>query len=584
MVSTRPPKWLIAGLGALGLFLLLTSIPGPFLIDECHYLVTVTGLSQGRLTVPGTEGLKPNPELFYFDPVAKAKDSWQTPAAATAPALYAPLALPFSYFGWRGLVALNILAFIGCALLVYHYAARHASRPETPVLATVAFLFGSYCLEYAQGIWPHMLSMFLCMGCLVLSDRARAGKRWPWASLSGISGGLATGIRYQNLIYAGFTGVGVLLWAPDRIPSAAHYGLGVAGPLLASALFNRYRNGWWNPVSKGSYYLKSLGRQARGARARQPFRVLWAKLFDYTHHPPVQFLSREPGSGAYLLQRTLKRALVQSTPWALVSFMAMGLSWRRNPDPPAGASELRAMTLLIVPLLLVFGMAGWRRTDGFCFNQRYFIDMLPMLAVGMAWASERARLPVPQLVAGLMAGAVAVLSFYLLDYRNPVRHVGLLYTPLVLAAATVIAWFMARRKPRWIYALLLGACISWAATVHLGEDLPGSRRVRNRKTWVARQAERVIEGGGPAAVVAHFPLSINFCRLHLDHDVVVVDTNLDAGIRGRRVVDELLAAGRRVYLVMDKFYPENLKKKMLRDRTHRTARSVAGLTIEEIVK
>ncbi len=127
MVSSRPPKWLIAGLGAFGLFLLLTTVPGAFLIDECHYLVTVTGLCKGRVTVPGTEALQPNPELFFFDPVVKGRKDFSTPAAATAPALYAPIALPFSLFGWRGLVALNILAYLLCALLVFHYAARHAT-------------------------------------------------------------------------------------------------------------------------------------------------------------------------------------------------------------------------------------------------------------------------------------------------------------------------------------------------------------------------------------------------------------------------------------------------------------------------
>ena len=584
MVSTRPPKWLIVALGLFGLVLLASSIPGAFLIDECHYLVTVTGLSQGSLSVPGTEGLKPNPELFYFDPVAKGRRDFSMPAASTAPALYAPLALPFSLFGWRGLVAMNILAYLLCALLVFHYSARHATTIRTPYLATATFMFGTYCLDYAQGLWPHMLSMTLVMGALVLSDLARSGGPKRWATLAGLSGGVATGIRYQNLIYAGFTGLSMLIWAPNPVSTGTHYGLGVLGPLLVSAVMNRLRNGWWNPVSKGPYYLNSLGRQASRAHPLQPVRVLWAKLFDFTYHKPVQFMVREPGIGAFLLHRALKRALIQSCPWALTSMAAMAASWRRRAIPMVGQRELRVMTLLIVPLLLVFALAGWKRTDGFCFNQRYFIDLLPMLAVALAWAADRAPLPRRHLVAGALLGANGVLALYLLDYREPLRHVGLLYIPLFLAGGLVISWLMAHRKPRWLFSLLLGACLAWAGVVHLGEDIPGTRKVRERKTWVANAVDQALPPGEPVGVLAHFPLSVNLCSLHLKHDIVIGDTNLDGGIRGRRLTTEFLEKGRRVFMVMDKFYPEKLRQRLLKDRPHQVVHRAKSLEVIEITR
>jgi len=584
MVPKLPPKWLVAALGVFGIALVATSVQGPFLIDECHYLVTVTGLSQGSLTVPGTEGYKPNPELFYFDPVALARKKYPTPADSTAPALYAPLALPFSLFGWRGLVALNVLAYLLCAVLVFIYSARHATSPRTPYLAIFTFMFGTYCLEYSQGMWPHMLSMCLVMGALVFSDKVRSGDSSRWAGLAGLSGGLATGIRYQNLLYAGATGLSLLLWAPDRVSASAQCGLGILGPLLASSVLNRLRNGWWNPVSKGRYYLKSLRRQARRARPLRPVRVLWAKLFDFTHHPPVQFMSRSRGIGAYLLQKTLKRALVQSCPWALTAMAAMAGSWRRRAAHLAQQRELRVITLFILPLLLVFAVAGWRRTDGFCFNQRYFIDLLPMLAVAMGWAAERAPLTRPHLIAGALVGANGALALFLLDYREPLRHVGLLYGPLLLACALLLAWFMAGRKPRWLFGLLLGACIAWAGAVHLADDVRGSRAVRHRKAWVANQVDRALPPGEPAALMAHFPNSINLCSLHLDRDVVIADTHLDGGMRGRRMMDEFLARGRRVYMVFDQFYPPKLRKRMLKDRPHTVVRQARALQIVEVTE
>ncbi len=49
-------------------------------------------------------------------------------------------------------------------------------------------------------------------------------------------------------------------------------------------------------------------------------------------------------------------------------------------------------------------------------------------------------------------------------------------------------------------------------------------------------------------------------------------------------VDELLAQGRRVYLVMDKFYPQKLKARLLEGRQHRNAHVIGTLVVKEILK
>ena len=146
-------------LTALGLILVVTTIKGPFIIDEDNYLVTVVGLRQGVLTVPGTEGLTPSKELFYFDPEAYGRIASRTPVFSIAPPLYAPIALPFVFLGWRGLVLLNTISFLLTAFIIFVMVKHFATERQTPWLAAALVLFGGYEIEYAQGVCPHMLSV-----------------------------------------------------------------------------------------------------------------------------------------------------------------------------------------------------------------------------------------------------------------------------------------------------------------------------------------------------------------------------------------------------------------------------------------
>ncbi|HLF20591.1 MAG TPA: hypothetical protein VI704_07360, partial [Bacteroidota bacterium] len=120
--NLRDIRILLLVLSIVGVFLTLTAIPGIFIIDEDNYLVSLVALRHGRFTIPGTEGFKPSSELVYFDPEANHRIVSSTPVTSLAPPLYAFIALPFSVFGVRGLILLNILAFLITAFLVFLYA------------------------------------------------------------------------------------------------------------------------------------------------------------------------------------------------------------------------------------------------------------------------------------------------------------------------------------------------------------------------------------------------------------------------------------------------------------------------------
>jgi hypothetical protein len=211
------PRAFAITLVAAGLALSATVVPGVFTVDEDNYLVTVVGLRDGRLTVPGTEGLTPSAELLWFDPAGRYREVHRTPVTSTAPPLYAPLALPFAALGWRGLVGLETLAFLAAAAVVFAYARRYATDTATPWLAAAAFALGGYSIEYAQGAWPHMLTAALAGAAIYLAARTRDGAAAPYAFAAGLAAGIAAGLRYQNVLLAGCVGFGVLLWAPRRL-------------------------------------------------------------------------------------------------------------------------------------------------------------------------------------------------------------------------------------------------------------------------------------------------------------------------------------------------------------------------------
>src|SRR5262249_13566356 len=95
------PMTLIVALVALGVVLSLRVVPSVFTVDENNYLVNVIALRQGHVTVATTAGLPPSRELLFFDPNAPQRAVNATPVASTMPPLYAWVALPFSWFGWR---------------------------------------------------------------------------------------------------------------------------------------------------------------------------------------------------------------------------------------------------------------------------------------------------------------------------------------------------------------------------------------------------------------------------------------------------------------------------------------------------
>jgi hypothetical protein len=318
-----------------------------------------------------------------------------------------------------------------------------------------------------------------------------------------------------------------------------------------------------------------------------------ARVVDFSfHHPRFAGFEPLPKStvGAYFCMGVLKKALLQSVPWAFVvlaGFAVVALrkgSWRR--DSPR-EREIISMALIVGAVVALFTLAGPGRIDGVCFNQRYFFDLLPLLAVCFAWLTEdcwgRDRFG---FLIGIAAGLLAVIGILRLDLESTVRHILMLKVPVVVGGIAAILWLPARAgRLRPGFPVLAGVCLSWALGVHVLEELPVSRNLR------AVQASRKAQLAGflddrPAAVFAHYGFAQAMGPLQLSRDLVVVDPWTDMGKDAPRLIDEFMARGRRVLLVVNDF-PKTVFDAMCRDRRlrwiHRGNPKKGGLGILEVL-
>jgi hypothetical protein len=566
-------KPLVVGLLVLGVVLSVSVVPSVFTVDDNNYLVNVLALRQGRVTIANTEGLTPSRELLFFDPTFRSRAVTSTPVASTAPPLYAILALPFSIFGWRGLVALNTLAYLATILLVFVYVRRYAAQASTPWFAAAAFAFGGYTIEYALGLWPQALSFALCTAGIVAAGRAidpnvRGRAVFVSAAGAGFLLALAAGVRYQNaVVLAAAGGALVVLASSRRLVACLAYAGAAAVPLSVSAAINHARFASWNPISKGPGYLNVPVSDAKSAFL-DPIVMFWAQVVDYSWRPELAdvntkaWLRYDPTTGAHLIFGAIaKKAVLQSAPWVILAFLIFAAAWLpASRLPRERRRQLRLLSLVAAAIVGTFAVSGVDRHDGLSFNARYFLELLPISAVGFAWAlDQRVSARIGPLAAGAALGVVlvGVILFGTPMLGGPetplwtARQIATLKTPLALAALAGALWLMdvlGRGRPALLLGTL-GACLGWGLMLHLSTDVGMSQFMRANNLARTRALAEVLPN--KAAIVAHWGNADAVGPLLLTRDIVVLDVAADEGRDSRLLIRDLFGRNRRVFLLED---------------------------------
>jgi hypothetical protein len=549
---------------------LLTQIasPAPFILDDDAHAISALALQRsGSFTPPGVSGLTPSQALFWFDPRGYAR-SGDAVAFSALPPFYALIAQPFALFGWRGLQAMQALCFGLSLWLICGLVRRRLDDQRLALLAALTLGIGAYLLEYALGLWPHMLSLLLCTSAFALaSEGLGQGRRVSLRAAAGLVVGLAVGVRYQNAVYAGMLGLGVWAFATSRWVESLGFAAGLAPPLLAYALVNKQRLGVFNPITKGPSYLRLV---SKGDRLQDALWALVARFFDSSQTPGYSLVKqpwwrREPDSGALSHQGVLRKAWLQSLPWAVLPLLVAARSLGRAASPQAAGQEppkrvdLRLIALVVGAQLAVIITFGVRRHEGLAFNQRYLIDLIPLLVhalmlglheLGLHELGDSRRLWRGLALGAALGAAAGGLVFLLLPQSSLARQLLVLRFPLLLAALLTGAWLLRRRRPG-VVAVLVGASLAWSAALHVSGDLRGSLRTRRLRHVEARALSRSLPQNEPIALFAYWGNKDCAGPLLFTHDLMVVDAHYDKGASAPGLVRQLLDQGRRVFVIVN---------------------------------
>jgi hypothetical protein len=227
--------------------------------------------------------------------------------------------------------------------------------------------------------------------------------------------------------------------------------------------------------------------------------------------------------------------------------VALLAAWSPRTQAGAHRRALRTVALLCAATFGVFAIAT-RRFEGWSHNPRYLFDLVPLFAFALALVVERAGLTWRPLAVGTGAGALLALGPLLRHPTSSFRQLSLLYASLALAFVATVLFVACRWLPRLRRAVAvgLGVLLGWASAVHLGDDVRAARALRganlDRLITVAALLPDV-----PAALLAHQPAAL--APLLLERDLVIADTNADQGQDAGRLAAELLARGRRVFVL-----------------------------------
>ncbi len=592
--------------------LLVALRPGVLSIDEVTYLAMARSAAHGDLLgIDNGSALGPSPELEW----GLAREVGGR-LVAQYPAGYALLAAPlYLLLGSAALFVINTASFYATVILTRRIARRVLASERSALLATAIFAGATFAWEYGVAQWPHALTMLLTSAAV---DTTLAAERPRRRVLAGLLVGLATTIRLDAIFV-----VPALLLAPlvlDRQRAswrdATALLLGLGPGLLLLAITNHAKFGSWMPLSYGpwqgegsntgssSYVLLALvallGLVAAQVVAQRPERFgrwhvvvvvvvvvivavvvpsaragvlrlidgLWTLVIDLRHREIDALesaLTRSP-RGAMIYIGTLKTSLVQSLPYLPLLVLSLA-------QPRARARKI-ALTLVIAAYLVVFSAFRWH--GGLSVNLRYFVPILPLVAVLAAdGLAQLARLASGSLrvlrvadVTLLACLAVIIESSVLLHLPTAplaTREIFYLDVPLALAAllavACAAAWRLrggrARRRVASAAFVLAVAAFAWAGITAFGYDAVAVAKVRERGREVAAKARKHVARGSLVIVEYADPAAL----LLEDGTVLATGPNDDFADTAR-LAARARCRGQRAYAIMTE---RNLAT--LRDRT-----------------
>jgi hypothetical protein len=446
------------------------------------------------------------------------------------PILAAPLYL---LAGYHGLLLLNALAFVAVVWLTVVLARRLFGDPDLALDAAFVLVLGTYAWDYAQAAWPHMTSALFVMVALVLCAMAmtdtEARRGLGLAFAAGLVASIGVGVRFDTAFVLPALVLPFLFMTPPRPGAALAVALGCLPGLAGVAAMNAAKFGMFSPFTYGledagpaegiAPYLplaavgagalavlwlvtRPRARAALGARKAPALacallvlgaallipesRALFERLADGFAQLVVDLrlrplgieeggLSRGPGGGMVYLG-ALKKSLLQSLPYLVL--LAVPLA-----ELARGRNARALGMLFLAPAAFVGAYSYFAWHGGLALNLRYFVPVLPALAILAAYAWRAVVVPggrVPAWAWALAAAAALAVRFIAAPpgaAAPETLEAVFLSLPLALAGALlalVLAWLLTGRGAALRAGVLAAglAAFAWAGTVAFTHDVP----------------------------------------------------------------------------------------------------------------
>ena len=539
------------------LFTLFVAVPGHLTWDSGAYHLDAQSITEtGDFFIDNGYEAFPSPLLQVGQTVVSGDH-----LVSQYPAFHTLLAAPLhAVFGYRGLLLLNALAFLGINVLVWRLAGWFSDERSAPVLAVLVYSLATFGWEYTQSSYPHLTSTFLIVLACWLGWGAALDRddlpRWVPAVLrspagrSGMAGlvfGLALGVRLDTAFAVLALGMPLLTGRGVQWGRALALAAGAMPMVAVLAWINLAKFGAFNPFTYGKDgsggYIGSLTHYVpialclaavalvfafRDAIPVRPTRrtVIWVGvaacvallvtpqgqrlasglfqiLVDMRIRPdrPEAALSRSAG-GAVLYFDNVKKGLIESCPYLVLIVLPALRGMLRGDYGPRGL-------LWLVPIGFAgfYGYLAWH--GSVALNMRYLNPALPFLALlaSHEWLRVRSALP-PQVRSRAAIWLWAGLCGLFLWTRSsvPLQEMVLLNGALLVAGtclALQIAYYLRRRwAERWLAVAVLVA-LAWSSAVSLTHDYLMSVSVRMTHHSMAMALGEAIEPN--ALVLAHSP-------------------------------------------------------------------------------
>ncbi len=608
-------------------YVLVITQPSHFSVDEGVYHMMARAMAQdGSLAVWNGYGETPSDELVYALLREDLRDGAAPRLVPQYPAIYAFIAAPFYMIGgYKGLFWINLLAFFGTVWATAAIARRLYGDRSVALNAVLFLILGTFTWEYAQGAWPHSLSMFMVAAAvlagLVALDRESPGQATVWAAVAGLVVGIGAGIRYDAILVAPALALPFLFGSPPRVRPLIGLAAGLVPGLLLLAITNEAKFGIFSPFTYGTDssgadsvhgYISMVAAVGTAVAlawfaTREPVcrhyagRPLWIAaagivavalimlvpqtralswrlmqgalelLVDLRFRPDIDEwgVSRTP-TGGLVYGQWLKKALLQNCPWlVLLGIPAAG--WLRRRD-----GRTAILFLVIGAFITLYSYHRWH--GGLSLNMRYFLPILPLAVIlaADAWKTLSSGIPDGWRKTAVTLGLLTALPWSFLLLKDPELTVEpvLLITPLAIAAALAAALILRTISAGRLRLAIGGAGLTlaavglaWAFSTAFAYDLLRSSASRAVNYRIGADVQTIVE---PDAIV--FSRYANRVSVLIDDGIRLAFPRNDDFDDFRRLVDIHLAQGRPVYLAFNEEYRERLEADKL----------LEGLEVEEL--